>query len=162
MNSRHATLAIVVVMFLLVSPLFAQKIEKFNTQVVDELWTGLWQGMWKETDPTVKEPKIDPLTDKDVLESICGKWTAPGFMQSDGTTNTVTYLFRTDHTVVLSAIDEGKAWKNPGQWRVFSNKLLLFLKDNSGLPSFIFRSDGKHYIWDPTSKGLKLELKRAK
>src|SRR6185503_15374327 len=52
------------------------------------------------------------------------------------------------------------AWKKSGEWRVISDKLVLFLKEDN-LPSFIFMTGQHPYIFDPWAKTMMSELKTS-
>jgi len=88
---------------------------------------------------------------------MTGKWTVMFGVMPDKLTITVS----TNRLVEVSGHKDGKDWKKSGEWRVDSDKLVLFLVEDN-IPCFVFRT-GKHdYIYDPWAKTTKSELRREK
>jgi hypothetical protein len=118
---------------------------------------GIWTEIWKSSDPAIKEPKIDRLSEQDVLQRMTGRWVVDFGVIPDRLTLTL----HTNRAVEVSGEKQGVAWRKTGEWRVVSNKLVLFLKEDS-VPSFIFRTRQRDYIFDPWAETMMSELKREK
>jgi len=92
-----------------------------------------------------------------VIKRMTEKWTVMFGVMPDKLTITVS----TNRLVEVSGHKDGKDWKKSGEWRVVSDKLVLFLVEDN-IPCFVFRT-GKHdYIYDPWAKTTKSELRREK
>ena len=133
--------------------LHAAKPTDFTPSDIEATWTGLW----KQVDPKISEPKIDKLSETEVTERLKGKWTVLFGVMPDKMTITI----RTNRLVEVSGQKEGKDWKNDGEWRVLSGKLVLFLEHDT-MQSFIFRIGQHLYIFDPWAKTYMSELTREK
>jgi hypothetical protein len=133
--------------------LLAAKPADFSNAQIDEIWTQLW----KSDDPKIQEPKVDKLSEKVVLERMTGKWTVMFGVIPDR----LTILLNTNRLVTVSGQKNGKDWKKTGEWRVVSDRLILFLEQDD-LPSFIFSARDHDYIFDPWAKTMKSELKQEK
>ena len=133
--------------------LHAAKPTEFSASDIDAMWTELW----KSSDTRISEPKIERISEKELSERLIGKWTVLFGVMPDKVTITI----RTNHLVGVSGQKEGKDWKNDGEWRVISGKLVLFLEHDS-MPSFIFKTAQHIYIFDPWAKTFMSELKREK
>lgn len=73
----------------------------------------------------------------------------------------VAIIIRTNQPVEVSGQKDGKDWRNGGEWRAVSDKLVLFSeKDN--VPSCVFRTRQHIYILDPWARTLVSELKRER
>ena len=110
-------------------------------------------------DQEMKAPAIDPLSEQQVIREMAGKWVMiSGALRTDK----IIISLETSRQVTVSGIKDGKAWEAGGQWKVISNKLVLFVKPAGELPDFIFRIKGRPYIFDPYADTLMSELKREK
>lgn len=130
----------------------AAKPAEFTATDIDAIWTELWK-----SDLKVTESRIERISEGEVKERLTGKWTVLFGVGPDKTTITISG----SHLVGVSGQKEGKDWRNDGEWRVISGKLVLFLERDS-IPSFIFRVGERVYIFDPWAKSLRSELKREK
>jgi hypothetical protein len=131
----------------------AAKPTDFSTAEVN----AIWKEVWNSADPKIKEPRIEKLSEKQVVERMAGKWTVMFGVIPDR----ITVSLRTNRIVEVSGQKDGKTWKKPGQWRVVSDRLILFLEEDD-IPSFIFRTRRHHFIFDPWAKTMMSELKREK
>ena len=131
--------------------LFAAKPEDFGTKDIE----GIWKEGWKSDDPKIKEPKIEKLSEQRVIEHMTGKWAAKFGVGPEK----LLISLSTNHLVEVSGQREGATWKRSGQWRVISDKLVLFLKEDD-IPSFIFLTGRRTFIFDPWAGMMKSELKR--
>src|ERR1035441_2216686 len=95
----------------------------------------IWKGCWESGDPKIQEPKLEKLSEREVIDHMTGKWTVMFGVIPDG----ITILLRTNRLVEVSGRKDGKDWNKTGEWRVTSDKLVLFLKQDD-LPSFIFKT----------------------
>ena len=129
----------------------AAKPDDFSAEQIDAIWTGVW----KSGDPKIKEPKIEKLSEGDVVQRITGKWTVMFGVIPDK----LMISLITTRLVEVSGRKDGAAWKKSGQWRVISDKLVLFLKEDN-LPNFIFMTGQRPYIFDPWAKTMMSELKK--
>ena len=150
-TDRHLFLTAVAAIFVGALALYAAKPADFSIKQIGEIWTELW----KSNEPELREPKIESLSELEVLDHMTGKWTVTFGVIPDK----VTINIRTNRTVELSGQKDGKDWRNDGEWRVVSNKLVLFLEKDD-IPSFVFRKRQQNYIFDPWAKTLMSELKR--
>jgi hypothetical protein len=132
--------------------LMAAKPADFTNAAID----GIWKESWKSGGPTITEPKLEPLSEPMVLDRMLGRWTVLFGVIPDQ----IVISLSTNYLVEVSGQKSGKAWSKSGQWRVISNKVVLFLEPDN-LPSFIFRSGAQDYIFDPWAKTMRSELKRA-
>jgi hypothetical protein len=136
----------------------AQKIEDFKPGEIDAVWKVLWQ---QSSNPAVKMPAIEKLSEKDVLDHMLGKWTK--VQDANDLPDHGQILLGDKHRVEYLCKDKnGKPKKNPGQWRVISDKLVLFMQESSGFPDFIFLIGKTAYMFDPWGKMMKSELRREK
>ncbi len=133
--------------------MLAAKPGDFNTGQIDEIWNELWKSGGTKNGA----PKVEELSEQQVMKRIIGKWEVMFGVIPDK----LTISLNTNRLVDVSGQKDGKAWKKSGQWRVVSNKLVLFLEQDT-IPSFIFRTGGHDYIFDPWAKTMMSELKRAK
>ena len=131
----------------------AVELGNFDAKQIDDIWTSVW----KSGDPKTVQPELEKLSEADVVERMLGKWTVMFGVIPDKLTITL----HTNRLVEVSGQKDGTAWKKTGQWRVASDKLVLSLKEDS-LPSFIFRTHGQDYIFDPWAKPMMSELKPEK
>jgi hypothetical protein len=136
---RFTLLIILAAPFLTPFNLLAATPTDFNAVRIDEIWKQLWQS----ADPKVAAPKIEKLSEKQVIDRFMGNWTVMFGVMPDR----LTISLSTNRAVVVAGQKGGKAWKKSGQWRVVSGKLILFLEQED-IPSFIFRSGGREYIFD--------------
>ena len=65
----------------------------------------------------------------------------------------------TNRQVSVSGIKDGKGWEKHGEWKVISNKLVLFLPEDE-FPVFIFRTECKTWIFNPSAKALMSQMQR--
>src|ERR1041384_5719745 len=93
----------------------------------------IWKELWKSAGRTIGQPKIEELSEKQIVERMAGKWT----VMFGVTPDTLTLSLSTNRLVAVSGQKDGKHWMKSGEWRVVSGKLVLFLKEDS-IPSFIF------------------------
>ena len=133
--------------------LLAAKPEDFSTLQVDSIW----KGVWESDDPKIKEPKIEKLSESDVVQRMAGTWTVMFGVIPDK----LMISLSTNRLVEVSGRKDGATWKKSGQWRVVSDKLVLFLKEDN-LPNFIFVTEQRTYIFDPWAKTMRSELKQEK
>ena len=133
--------------------LLAAKPADFNAGRIDEIW----KEMWKSGDVRIGAPKVEKLSEQQVMERMAGKWT----VRFGVTPDKLTISLGTNRLVEVSGQKEGTAWKKSGEWRVVSDKLVLFLAEDD-LPGFIFKTRGRDYIFDPWSKAMMSELQREK
>ena len=128
---------------------FAADQKDFSKEQIDAIWPELW----KMGATPVKAPKVDPLTESQVGKEMAGKWNvlcAPK----------VFYIsLETNRQVSVGGIHLGEVLEKRGEWKVVSDKLLLFVPGNS-LPDFIFHTQGKTCIYDPNSDTLMSEMRR--
>lgn len=129
----------------------AAKPEDFNQAQVAEIWTELW----KTTDANFRAPKIDTLSEREAIQRMAGRWTVMFGVIPDR----LTISLGTNRVVEVSGRKGGKDWRKTGEWRVVSNKLVLFLEEED-IPSFIFRTRQHDYIFDPWAKTMMSELRR--
>lgn len=134
---------------------FAVTPEEFSADKIQEIWPELWKMGAQE----MKAPAIDPLSEQQVIKEMAGKWV---MMSGSFGTDKILISVETNRQVTVSGIKDGKAWEVGGQWKVISNKLILFVKSGNELPDFIFRIKGKPYMFDPWSGTLMSELRREK
>jgi hypothetical protein len=151
--NRLAVLSIVAFAAIGMFVLHAAKPGDFSATQIAEIWTEIW----KSADATSRAPKIEKLSEQQVIERLTGKWTVMFGVIPDKLTITV----RTNRLVEVSGHKDGKDWKKTGEWRVVADKLVLFLEQDD-IPSFIFRIGQRDYIFDPWAKTMKSELKREK
>lgn len=123
--------------------------EKFSADLIQKIWPELWK--------PGKEPAIDPLSEPQVVQEMAGKWV---MLSGALGTDKMLISLETNRQVTVSGIKDGKAWEAGGQWKVISNKLVLFVKPGNELPSFIFRLKGKPYMFYPWADTLMSEMKR--
>jgi hypothetical protein len=129
--------------------IFAVEPEEFSADQIHEIWPELWKQGARE----VKEPAVDPLSEQQVIKEMACEWTM--MSRSDKLLISV----ETNRQVAISGIKDGKAWEKSGQWKVISDKLVLFLKEDD-LPGFVFRKEGKTYIFDPWADTMMSEITR--
>jgi len=151
--NRHHFLRFVASGFLAPLVLFAAKPSEFGTAQIDEIWKELW----KSGDSSIREPKVEKLSEHDVIERMTGKWTVMFGVMPDELTITVS----TNRLVEVSGQKAGKDWIKAGEWRVVSEKLVLFLEQDD-FPSFVFKARRHDYIFDPWAKTMMSKLKRVK
>lgn len=132
--------------------LFAAKVEDFKSKQIEEIWKYVWA-----SSDSKKAPQIEKLSEGYVLEQMHGKWTVMFGVIPDK----LTLSLATNHLAEVSGKKDGTIWKKIGQWRVESDKLVLFLEEDD-IPSFIFKKGKKIYIFDPWAKPMMSELKREK
>src|ERR1035437_1774104 len=142
--------SVLAVTFVAAFQLLGTKSADFSTAQVDEIW----KEVWKSADPKTEEPKIEKLSEKRVIERMAGQWTVMFGVIPDK----LTVLLRTNRMVEVYGQKDGKAWKKSGEWRAMSNKLVLFLKEDD-IPSFIFTTRQRDYMFDPWAKTMMSELK---
>lgn len=130
----------------------AAKTADFNEMHIASIWKELWK-----SGVTAEEPRLENLSTNDVIKEMAGEWTVTFGVTPDR----VSILLRTNQTVEVSGRKDGKDWKKTGEWRVSSNKLVLFL-ENDSLPSFVFRTLQRYYIFDPWARRMMSELQRQK
>jgi hypothetical protein len=118
----------------------------FGSKHIDAIWPELWQ--------PGSPPKIEPLSEQQVIAELIGQWNVD-FVGPDKTIISL----KTNCQVSVGGNKDGKAWGKNGEWKVISGKIILFLPDDS-MPSFIFRKDGKIYIFDPWAKNMMAEMQR--
>jgi hypothetical protein len=131
----------------------AAKTADFSATEIGKIWTELW----KSSDPNLQEPKIEKLSEQQTIERMVGKWTVMFGVLPDKLTITIA----TNRLVEVSGHKDGKDWKQNGEWRVVSDKLILFLEQDD-IPSLIFRTSRYNFIFDPWAKTRMSELKREK
>ena len=131
----------------------AAKPADFSTTQID----GIWKELWKSGGPNIAEPKLEKLTEKLVIDRMTGQWT----VMFGVTPDRLTISMSTNRLVEVSGQKDGKGWKKHGQWKVVSDKLILFLEED-GLPSFIFKTGQRDCIFDPWAKTMMAELKKEK
>ena len=131
--------------------LLAAKPADFSTGQIDEIW----KEVWKSGDAKIEAPKVEKLSQQQVIERMTGKWTVMFGVIPDK----LTISLNTNRLVEVSGQKDGKAWKKNGEWRVIADKLVLFLEEDS-IPSFIFRARQNAYIFDPWAKTMMSELRR--
>lgn len=154
MKIRCLTILIVAASCLIVTlVLQAAKPTNFSAGQIGEIWTELW----KSTDPNIRAPKIEMLSEQQVIERMTGKWTVMFGVIPDK----LTIIISTNQLVEVSGQKDGKDWKKNGEWRVVSDKLVLFLEQDD-IPSFVFKMGQHDYIFDPWAKTMKSELRREK
>ncbi len=141
------------ILFIAVLKLYGAKPGDFSTAELAEIWTGYW----KSDDPKIREPKVHSLSERDVLQRMAGKWTVMFGVIPDR----LTISLSTNRAEEVSGRKDGRDWKKTGEWRVVSNKLVLFLQGDD-MPSFIFRTGQHDYIFDPWAKTMMSELRREK
>jgi hypothetical protein len=107
----------------------------------------------------MKAPAIDALSEEQVVQEMSGKWF---IMSGSSRKDKILISVETNRQATVSGIKDGKAWETDGQWQVFSNKLVLFVKSANELPDFIFLIKGKPYMFDEWSDTLMSEMKREK
>jgi len=155
MDKQHAVklirwvFGVILAVMLLSSMLFAVTPEGFGPAEIDVIW----QELWKSGGQNGKAPPLDPLTEAEALKSITGRWVVEFGVMPDK----INLSISTNHTVEVSGQKDGTAWKRSVPWKVMSDKLVFFLKEDS-LPSFIFRSERHLYLFDPWSKTMKTEM----
>ena len=134
--------------------LFAAKPEDFDTKKLEDIWKELW----KSGDPKIiKEPKLEKLSEQHVIEHMTGKWSVMFGVMPDK----LVISLSTNRLVEVSGLKDGAAWKKSGQWRVVSDKLVLFLKEED-IPAFIFLTGQQASIFDPWARTMMSELRREK
>ncbi len=131
----------------------AAKPADFTTAQID----GIWKELWKSAAPNNAEPKLEKLSEKLVVVRMTGKWTVMFGVMPDK----LAISMSTNRLVEVAGQKDGKKWKKSGQWRVISDKLVLFLEEDD-IPSFIFRTGQRDYIFDPWAKTLMSELNQEK
>jgi len=131
----------------------AAKPDDFSAEQID----AVWKEFWKSGGPKIKEPKIEKLSESDVVQRMTGTWTVMFGVIPDK----LMISLSTNRLVEVSGRKDGTAWKKRGQWRVISDKLVLFLKEDN-LPSFIFMTGQRPYIFDPWAKTMMAELRPEK
>ena len=131
----------------------AAKPAEFSAAQIGEIWTELW----KSSDPKLLTPTIEKLSEQQATERMTGKWTVMFGVMPDKLTITI----GTNRLVEVSGQKDGKDWKKNGEWRVISDKLVVFLEQDE-IPSFIFRTGQHDYIFDPWAKTMMSELQREK
>ncbi len=141
------------VMLALALTLLAAKPEDFTNEQID----GIWKEVWKSSDPKIKEPKIEKLSEGHVVERMVGTWAVMFGVIPDR----LMISLSTNRLVEVTGQKDGAAWKKKGQWRVISDKLVLFLNEDA-IPSFIFKSGRHDYVFDPWAKTMMSELNREK
>jgi hypothetical protein len=151
--NRLIPFSVVAAGFLGALVLHAAKPADFSTAQLGEVWTE----SWKSTDPKLQAPKLEKLSEPQAMERMTGKWTVMFGVIPDQLTITIS----TNRLVEVSGRKDGKDWKKNGEWRVVSDKLVLFLEQDD-IPSFIFRTGGHDYIFDPWARTMRSELKREK
>jgi len=120
---------------------------------------GIWPELWKMGAGEMKAPAIDPLSEQQVITEMAGKW----FITSGSfRTDKIFISVETNQQATVSGIKDGKVWEAGGQWQVISNKLVLFVKSGNNLPDFIFRIQGKPYMFDEWKETLMSEMQREK
>ena len=129
----------------------AAKPADFSTAQLGEIWKGYWEA----ADAKIREPKLEKLSERQVIERMTGKWIVMFSVVPDR----IAILLDTNRLVEVSGRKDGKDWKKTGEWRVISDKLVLFLKQDD-LPSFIFKTRGRAFIFDPWATTMMSELKR--
>ena len=153
MNPRQLSFTAALVFLLGVFTLFGADTNDFKTGEVD----GIWKELWKAGVPKTKEPKVQKLSERQVAERMVGNWTVMFGVIPDR----LVISLATNRLVTVSGQKDGAAWKKTGQWRVISDKLVLFLKEEE-LPEFIFLTGRKPCIFDPWARTMMSELKREK
>lgn len=116
---------------------------------IDQLWKELWKAA---------PLKIEKLSERQVIEQMAGKWSVNYGTSPDK----LLISIQTNHLAELSGKSDNKDWKHTGQWRVVSDKLCLFIKEEKNLPGLIVRIEKRIYILDPWSTNYLSELKREK
>lgn len=154
MNPPRLLLSSVVVVILAVAlNLLAAKPADFSAEQID----AIWKELWKSADPKIREPKIEKLSEYDVVKRMSGRWTVMFGVIPDR----LAISLSTNRLVEVSGKKDGAAWKKSGQWRVISDKLVLFLKEED-VPSFIFLTGQRFHIFDPWAKTMMSELREEK
>ena len=151
MNLRHWSLAAAVVFLAGAFRLLAANPEDFSSGEVD----GFWRELWKSGGSQIKEPKLEKLSEPQVVEHMAGNWTVLFGVTPDK----LAISLGTNRMVTVSGHKDGAPWKKSGQWRVISDKLVLFLKEDD-LPGFVFLTGRTTCIFDPWAKTMMSELKR--
>lgn len=120
----------------------------FGKGDIDAIWPELW-----ESSSGVKMPVVDPLSQSQVISQMTGNWST--WSQFDK----VLLFLGTNEQASVSGVQDGKKWEKQGEWKVISNKLVLFLPEDQ-IPVFIFRTEGRPYIFNPWAKTLMSEMQR--
>ena len=121
----------------------------FNREQIDKMWPEMWQS----SSPHVKVPTVDPLSPEQVISQMTGNWNVRMGWDKD------LLFLETNGQVSVSGIQDGKKWERHGEWKVISNKLVLFMPEDD-IPMFIFRTKGELYNFNPWAKFLMSELQR--
>lgn len=135
--------------------IFAVDPEIFTPDKIQEIWPELW----KEGASEMKAPAIDALSEQQVVKEMSGKWF---IMSGSFRTDKILISVETNRQATVSGNKDWKAWEAGGRWQVVSNKLVLFVKSGNELPDFVFRIQGKPYMFDPWSSTLMSEMEREK
>ncbi len=128
---------------------FAADPTNFSEEQVDAIWPELWES----GSPDAKIPAVDSLSEAQVISEMTGNWS--GWMGPDK----LLIFLGTNRQVSVSGIKDGKGWEKHGEWKVISNKLVLFLPEDE-FPVFIFRTEGKTWIFNPSAKALMSQMQR--
>lgn len=128
---------------------FAADAKDFSKEQID----GIWPELWESDSVVVKAPAVDSLSEQQVIREMTGKWSV--WFGPDK----LLISLETNRQVSVSGIKDGKAWEKHGEWKVISNKLVLFLPEDE-IPLFIFHTKGKTCIFNPSAKALMSEMQR--
>ncbi|MCX6897916.1 MAG: hypothetical protein NT105_04375 [Verrucomicrobia bacterium] len=166
MNSRYRSFAAAVI-FLAVNAGMSQeeKPRDLPRDLKDSEINLIWKEMWKVPShgKPLKEPKLAPLTEADVLRHLTGKWIEMAAESGSDLCLVKPWVqFNADHT--YQAADDPFAPKRVcrGTWRVVSNKILAFGRQSGGLPNYIFMVGKKFYMLDMMNTRHMTELRREK
>jgi hypothetical protein len=121
-----------------------------DADAIDAIWKGLW-----DSDPKTGEPKTEPLTEKQVRDTMISKWT----VTFGPTADTLSIVFGMDRRAEVFGKKGGQPWNKRGEWKVVSGKLVLLL-EGENVPSFVFKKGSAHFIFDPWAEGQMSELRR--
>ena len=130
---------------------FAADPKDFNKKEIDAIWPELWES----DSPDVKMPAVDSLSERQVIHEMAGQWS----MWDGPEPDKLLISLETNRQVSVSGINDGKAWEKHGEWKVISNKLVLFLPEDE-IPLFIFHTKGKTCNFNPFAKALMSEMQR--
>jgi hypothetical protein len=149
MNNNPKLVLFLALVLFVSTVIFAAEPEEFNADQIQKIWPELW----KQGAQEVKAPEVDPLSEQQVIKEMSGRWTAQNGPDK------ICIVVETNRQAAISGIKDGTAWEKSGQWKVISNKLILFLKGDE-LPVFVFRIKGDTDMYDPWADTLMSEMKR--
>ena len=100
------------------SVLHAAKPGDFSAAQIAEIWTEIW----KTTGEKIRAPKIEKLSEQQVIKRMTGKWTVMFGVMPDKLTITV----NTNRLVDVSGHKDGKDWKRAGSGESSRTSLFCF------------------------------------